>query len=151
MIYTLSQLHMVIGITHRQKQSPRGALQKGAPGNFTRTTGKHPCQSLSFNKTAGRRPASLLEKRRQHWRPLVNSVKSPRTPSFYRTPTMVSGGCFYTKTKSSLIFSLISSMRNCKTKLWKEMEVRARRKGEIWMQATFRSLFLRNVFFLLFF
>ena len=73
---------MVIGITHRQKQSPRGALQKGALGNFTRATGKHPCQSLSFNKTAGRRPATLLEKRRQHRRPLVNSVKSPRTPSF---------------------------------------------------------------------
>ena len=142
---------MVIGITHRQKQSPRGALQKGAPGNFTRTTGKHSCQGLSFNKSVGGRPTTLLKKRRQDRRPPVNSVKSPRTLSFYRTPTMVSCGCFYTKTKSSLIFSLISSMRNCKTKLWKEMEVRARRKGEIWMQATFRSLFLRNVFFLLFF
>ena len=42
----------------------------------------------------------------------------------------------------------MSSTRNCKTKLWKEMETRAGRKGEIWMQATFRSLFLRNIFFL---
>ena len=150
MIYTLYniQLHISIGITHRQKQLSRGALQKRA--NFTKTTGKHSCQSLSFNKAAGFRPATLLKKRLRHKHPPVNSVKSPRTPSFYRTP-VVSGGCFYTKTKSSLIFSLISSMRNCKTKLWKEMEIRAGRKGEIWMQATFRSLFLRNIFFPLLF
>ena len=41
-----------------QKQSPRGVLK-----NFAKFTGKHLCQSLFFNKVAGLRPATLLEKR----------------------------------------------------------------------------------------
>ena len=53
----------------------------------------------------------------------------------------ISGGCFHTEIKNSLIFSVISSMHNCKTKLWKEMEIRVGRKGKIWMQVTLQVFF----------
>ena len=55
---------------------------KGVVRNLTKFTGKHLCQSLSFNKAAGLRPATLLKKRR--WRRCfpVNFVKFLRTP-FY--------------------------------------------------------------------
>ena len=129
--------HISIGITHRQKQPSGGALQRRCPLEIS--------QKQQENTYAR---ASLLIKRLWHRCPPVNSVKSPRAP-FYSTPVL-SGSCFYTKAKSSLIFSLISSMRNCKTKLWKKMKIRAERKGK-WMQATFRRLFLRNILFLLLF
>ena len=110
--------------------------KRGVPWKFHKNNRKTPM------------PEPLLIKRLRHRCPPVNSVKSPRAP-FYSTPVL-SGSCFYTKAKSSLIFSLISSMRNCKTKLWKKMKIRAERKGK-WMQATFRRLFLRNILFLLLF
>ena len=34
-------------------------VRKGVPRNFSKFTGKHPCQSLFFNKVAGVRPATL--------------------------------------------------------------------------------------------
>ena len=45
---------------HLENQSPRGVLK-----NFAKFTGKHLCQSLSSNKLASLRPATLLKKR--HW------------------------------------------------------------------------------------
>ena len=44
-----------------KKQSSRGVLyKKGVLANFEKFTGKHPCQSLFFDKVAGRSPATLL-------------------------------------------------------------------------------------------
>ena len=40
---------------------PEVFCKKGALRNFTKFTGKHLCQSLSFNKVAG--PATLLKER----------------------------------------------------------------------------------------
>ena len=37
---------------------PREFCKKGVLRNFTKFTGKHLCQSLSFNKVAGLRPAT---------------------------------------------------------------------------------------------
>ena len=54
--------------------------KKGVLRNFAKFTGKHLCQRLFFNKVAGLRPATLLEKRLWHGCFPVNSVKFPRTP-----------------------------------------------------------------------
>ena len=37
-------------------------LKKGVLRNFAKSTGKHICQGLFFNKVAGLRPATLVEK-----------------------------------------------------------------------------------------
>ena len=37
----------------REKQSPEVFCEKGILRNFSKFTGKHLCQSLSFNKAAG--------------------------------------------------------------------------------------------------
>ena len=37
-------------------------MQKGILINFTKFTGKQLCQSLSFSKVAGLRPATLLKR-----------------------------------------------------------------------------------------
>ena len=58
--------------------------------NFAKFTGKHLRQSLSFNKVAGLRPATLLKKRLRHRCYPVDFPKFLRTPSLQNTP----GGCF---------------------------------------------------------
>ena len=40
----------------------RCSLREGVLRNFAKFTGKHQCQSLFFNKAAGFRPVTLLEK-----------------------------------------------------------------------------------------
>ena len=50
--------------------------------DFTKSTGKHLCQSLFFNKVAGLRPATLLKKRLWYRCFLVNFVKFLRTLFF---------------------------------------------------------------------
>ena len=59
-------------------------MKKGVLKKFGKFTGKHLCQSLFFNKVAGR-PATFLKKRLWHRCFLVNFAKFLRTP-FYRTP-----------------------------------------------------------------
>ena len=60
--------------------------------NFAKFTGKQLRQSLSFNKVAGLRPATLLKKRKRlrHRCFPVDFPKFLRTPSLQNTP----GGCF---------------------------------------------------------
>ena len=58
---------------------PEVFFKKGVLKNFTKFTGKHLCQSLFFNKVAGR-PATLLKKRLWHRCFPVNFVKFLRTP-----------------------------------------------------------------------
>ena len=53
---------------------------KGALRNFAKFTGKHLRHSLFFNKVAGLRPATLLEKRLWHRCFSVNFEKFLRTP-----------------------------------------------------------------------
>ena len=55
-------------------------FEKGVLRNFTKFTRKHLRQSLFFNKFAGLRPATLLEKRLQRRFFPVNFVKFLRTP-----------------------------------------------------------------------
>ena len=54
----------------------------GVLKNFAKFTGKHLCWSLFFNKFGSLRPATLLEKRRQHSCFPVNFAKFLRTPFF---------------------------------------------------------------------
>ena len=56
--------------------------KKGVLRDFAKSTGKHLCQSLFFNKVAGLRPATLLKKRLWYRCFLVNFVKFLRTPFF---------------------------------------------------------------------
>ena len=59
---------------------PEVFCRKGVLKNFAKFTEKHQCQSLFFNKVAGLRPATLLEKRLWHWCFPVNFAKFLRTP-----------------------------------------------------------------------
>ena len=56
------------------------SIKKGVLRNFTKFTGKRLCQSLSFNKVAGLRPARL-----SHRCFPVNFVKFLRTPFLQNT------------------------------------------------------------------
>ena len=60
-------------------------MKKNVLRNFTKSTGKHLCQSLFFNKVAGLRPATLLKKRLWHRCFPVNFVKFLRTPFLQNT------------------------------------------------------------------
>ena len=64
-----------------QKQPPE-VLQKKVLKNVAKSTGKHLCQSLIFNKAAGLRPATLLKKGLWHMCFPVNFAKFLRTTSF---------------------------------------------------------------------
>ena len=58
---------------------PEVFCKKDVLRNFAKFTGKHPCQSLFFNKVADPRPATLLKKRLwRRWFP-GNFVKFLRT------------------------------------------------------------------------
>ena len=54
--------------------------KKGILRNFAKSTGKHLCQSLYFNKVAGHKPATLLKYRFWHRCFPVNFAKFLRTP-----------------------------------------------------------------------
>ena len=59
---------------------PEVFCEKGVLGSSAKFTGKHLCKSLSFNKVAGLRPATLLKRRLWHRCFPVNFVKFLRTP-----------------------------------------------------------------------
>ena len=67
---------------------PEVFCKKGVLRNFTKSTGKHLCQSLFFNKVAGLKPATLLKKRLWHRFFPVNFTK------FLRTPFLIEIQCF---------------------------------------------------------
>ena len=69
----------------------KGCLEKSRPVEFAKFTGKHICWSLFFNKVAGMRPVTFLNKRLQHKCFLVNFAKILRTPFLWNT----SGSCFF--------------------------------------------------------
>ena len=47
---------------HQQKQPPGVFCKKGVLRNFVKSTGKHLCQSLFFNKDAGLGLETLLKR-----------------------------------------------------------------------------------------
>ena len=63
-----------------QKQPLEVFYKTGAVKNFTKSTGKHLCQNLFFNKVASLRAATLLKKKLWHRCFLMNIVKFPRIP-----------------------------------------------------------------------
>ena len=65
---------------HRRCSIKRGVLE-----NLAKFTGKHPCQSLFFNKVAGLRPATISKKGLWHRCFPVNFVKFLRTPTSLNT------------------------------------------------------------------
>ena len=69
---------MLLNIHITEAAARRYSVKKGVPRNLAKSTAKHLCQSLFFNKVAGVRPAALFEKRLWH-------------TFFYRTL----GDCFY--------------------------------------------------------
>ena len=62
------------------KQPPEVLYEKSAIRNFAKFTGKHPYQSLFFNKVAGLRPATLVKKRLRRRCFPVNFAKFISTP-----------------------------------------------------------------------
>ena len=65
-----------------QKQPPEVFFKKGVPRKFAKFTGKHLCQGLFFNKTAGLWPPTLLKKSLWHRCFPVNFANFLRTLSF---------------------------------------------------------------------
>ena len=63
----------------------RCSVKKGVLTNFAKFTGKDLCQSLFFNKIAGRRPATFLKKRLWHRCFPVNFAKFLRTSFLQNT------------------------------------------------------------------
>ena len=63
----------------------RCSLRKGVLRNFTKSTRKHLCQSLFFNKVPGLRPATLLKKMPWHRCFPVNFEKFLRTTFLQNT------------------------------------------------------------------
>ena len=55
-------------------------FEKAVLRNFANFTGKHPCQSLFFNKVAGLRPATLLKKTLWYTFFILNFAKFIRKP-----------------------------------------------------------------------
>ena len=90
----LSYIAKVLLCEYNRSNHQRCSMTKGVLKNFTKFTGKRPCQSLFFNKVAGLRHATLLKKRLWHRCFPVNCAKSRKT-LFYRTP---SDDCFWTTT-----------------------------------------------------
>ena len=107
MIFILENMVFLLGYHidwHSRKSSKsshrRCFIRKVVLRNFAKYTGKDLCQSLSFNKVTGLRPATLLKKRL--WRRCfpVNFAKFLRT-SFYRTPL---GDCFCSSNDSLFFY-----------------------------------------------
>ena len=69
-------------IKTKQKQPPEVFYKKGVLRNFVKFTGKHLCQSLFFNKVAGRMSATLSKKRLWHSCFPENFTKFLRIPFF---------------------------------------------------------------------
>ena len=59
---------------------PEEFFKKDALRNFAKSTGKHLCQRLFFNKVPGRRPATLFKKSLWHRHFPVNFAEILRTP-----------------------------------------------------------------------
>ena len=68
---------MILEIIFRILRSThqRYSVKKGVLGNFAKSTGKHLCQSLFFNKVKGLRPATLVKERLWYWCFLVSFGK----------------------------------------------------------------------------
>ena len=71
-------IEMRVAIVFRSNHK-RCSMKKDFRRNFTKFTGKHPCQGLFFNKVAGLKPASLLKKRLWHRCFPVNFAKFLKT------------------------------------------------------------------------
>ena len=70
---------------HFTEAAPRCSLKKGVLRNFAKSTGKHLCQSLLFNKVGGLMSATLLKNRLWHRCFPSNFTKFLRTPSLQNT------------------------------------------------------------------
>ena len=93
--FSVSVLHFWIF----RSSCPKMFFKKGVLRNFAKSTGKHLCQNLFFNKVAGPRSATLLKKRLWHRCFPVNLAKFVRTPFLkntfpYRTAPEAASGYF---------------------------------------------------------
>ena len=92
-LYTKSQthvfmlLHFLLPFWHEhhayyntKNRHRKCSVRKGVLWDFAKFTVKHLCQSLLFNKAAGRRPVTLLEKKLGHRCFPVNFSKFQKTP-----------------------------------------------------------------------
>ena len=107
--------------------------------NFAKSTGKHLCQSLFFNKVAGHRPATLLKKRLWHRSFPVNFVRFLRTHFLQNTSGRPLLQCQVSKTDKNF-------KRNCSDNLFLYLKLLAVnalfQKSVTWSKTFFSSLIL---------
>ena len=77
--------HKFLEIGSNRRSHRRCSVKKGVVRNFAKSTGKHLCQGLFFNKVTDLRPATLLKKRLWHKCFPVNFAKFPRAPFLQNT------------------------------------------------------------------
>ena len=63
MLWIVNKSHQTDTICKDRNSHWSCSVEKGVLRNLAKFTGKHPCQSLLFNKVAGLTPAALLKKR----------------------------------------------------------------------------------------
>ena len=111
---------------------PEMFRKKGVLRNFTKFTGKHPCQSLFLNKVAvcaslflnkvaGIRPATLLRKGLWHRCFPVNFAKFLRTPFLQNTSRQLLLSCYR---------NILTNLKNVKqTKVQKRFNYGAKKES----------------------
>ena len=101
----------------------RCSLRKGVLRNFSKFTGKHLCQRLYFNKVAGLRPATLLQKRLWHRCFPVNFEKFLRIPFLQNTSRRL-----------LLPFHVISTWNTRSVFAGMNVEVQVEMKVKVWIE-----------------
>ena len=94
MIFLVTQtivFHQNTQVVIYRSSHQRRSMKKDVPRNFAKFTGKHLRQSLSFNKAAHLRPATLLKKRLWLRCFPMNFAKFLRTPFLQNTQATASG------------------------------------------------------------
>ena len=109
------------GDKKQQKQPPEVLYEKSAIRNAAKFTGKHPYQSLFFNKVAGLRPATLVKKRLRRRCFPVNFAKFIRTP-------ILKNICKQLLLKQEIIFVSFSEESQGGVQCFKKLEA-ANQKG----------------------
>ena len=75
--------------------------------NFTKSRGKHLCQSLFFNKTVDLRPATLLKKETLAQVFSCQFCKNFKNTFFYRTPPVAASEVYFSSHQRNIVFESI--------------------------------------------
>ena len=126
MIFLVTQtivFHQNTQVVVYRSSHQRRSMKKDVPRNFAKFSGKHLRQSLSFNKAAHLRPATLLKKRLWLRCFPMNFAKFLRTPFLQNTQATASG-----KNKRSFTEATLALSSQQKSSVCSMFQKKAKRK-----------------------